>query len=242
MTRFVTLWELLVQLIELHTLIDRMYQTSVLARGWYCPAEDARALNLQVLAQGVEGISKACANLGLSMSCLEARDVIQSLRAYANMSKWHGEHTKLEIARSYDHLISSIRNETSQQLYFHVPEKSRELYENMQPFGERVWRAFPKAIHDIEEAAKCLALNRATACAMHCMRAIDIGLSKLIAESFGDPDYLTETSEWGKIVHRIHKEADKKDGKIAKHWLGRGMNYTSWQSSFTTSVSPTGIL
>ena len=53
----------------------------------------------------------------------------------------------------------------------HVPKP--ELYRKINPFGIRVTERFPSSILDIEEASKCLALERGTACVFHLGRATE---------------------------------------------------------------------
>ena len=51
-----------------------------------------------------------------------------------------------------------------------------------QLFGDDVARAFPSSKGDIDEAGKCLALDRGTACVFHLMRILEIGLQLLAAK------------------------------------------------------------
>ena len=44
-------------------------------------------------------------------------------------------------------------------------------------FGGKVDSAFPSAHHDIGEAGTCYATDRNTACVMHLMRVLELGLS-----------------------------------------------------------------
>ena len=46
-------------------------------------------------------------------------------------------------------------------------------------FGTEVAARFPRAIVDIEEAGKCFALGRFTACVFHLMRVVEAGLAAI---------------------------------------------------------------
>jgi hypothetical protein len=68
-------------------------------------------------------------------------------------------------------------------------------------FGDEVFNAFPDANGDIAEAGKCLALGCGTACVMHLMRALEVGL-KAVAKEFG----IEDKNDWGTYLREIEKE------------------------------------
>lgn len=68
------------------------------------------------------------------------------------------------------------------------------------PFGREVEDAFPLAAEEISEAAKCLALQRNTACVFHLMRAMERAVARL-SEAIGTGK--TTEKEWGKILSDI---------------------------------------
>ena len=68
------------------------------------------------------------------------------------------------------------------------------------PFVADVDDAFPKAAEEISKAAKCLALQRNTACVFHLMRAMELAVARLAdAIGTGKPT----DKEWGKILSGI---------------------------------------
>ncbi|MGY3074807.1 hypothetical protein ACVWZZ_001178 [Bradyrhizobium sp. LM6.10] len=71
-------------------------------------------------------------------------------------------------------------------------------------------RAFSNASFEIEEAAKCVALARYTACVFHCMRAIECGI-KALCKFLEIPD-ATKPAEksWGIILGKIQAKIDEK--------------------------------
>lgn len=73
------------------------------------------------------------------------------------------------------------------------------------PFGREVDDAFPRAAEEIAEAAKCLALQRNTACVFHLMRAMERAVARL-SETIGT-GHSTE-KEWGKILSDIHQKIE----------------------------------
>lgn len=68
-------------------------------------------------------------------------------------------------------------------------------------WGKGVQDAFPSAAFDLEEAGKCLALGRATACVMHLSRVVETGLKALVKE-LGLPP----RPDWGRHLADIDKE------------------------------------
>lgn len=70
--------------------------------------------------------------------------------------------------------------------------------------------AFPKASQEIEESAKCLALNRYTASVFHCMRALESGIGAF-AKLIGIPDPTRPVERnWGFILKKISEALDAK--------------------------------
>jgi len=74
-------------------------------------------------------------------------------------------------------------------LYYSEPEKG---------WGDAVDH-FPPAQFDIEESGKCLALGRHTACVMHLMRVLELGLNE-VAATFG---VSFAHSEWYTILNQL---------------------------------------
>lgn len=70
--------------------------------------------------------------------------------------------------------------------------------------------AFPKASFEIEEAAKCCALNRHTASVFHCMRALECGI-RALSKFLGIPDPVKPAEKnWGKILESLNNAIDTK--------------------------------
>jgi len=69
--------------------------------------------------------------------------------------------------------------------------------------GEDVFNAFPSANDDIFEAGTCLAVERGTACVMHLMRVVEVGLG-VLAIVVGVP----KQNDWGAYLRKIEAELD----------------------------------
>ena len=107
-----------------------------------------------------------------------------------------------------------IQDDLKQEFFFHLSPADVPLYGAAQPFGELVARKFPKAIEDISEAAKCLALQRPTAAVFHLMRVMELALRALAVKlevSGIDPD----AENWNKITDHVNKAITALPGKSA---------------------------
>lgn len=71
--------------------------------------------------------------------------------------------------------------------WFFCVDADKTSYFLPSPFGADVATKFSEAMTDIEEAAKCLAMDRGTACVFHLMRVLECALRSL-AISLNDPD------------------------------------------------------
>lgn len=124
------------------------------------------------------------------------------------------------VVHSIMHLISRIKDDLSSQYYFHMDMKDVPLFHNAEPFGAKVSAKFPKAIEDIEEASKCLALQRPTACVFHLMRAMEIVVKRL-GKRLGVKNV---EKEWGKILSDIDSairampDANEKEKRKKSRW------------------------
>ena len=84
-----------------------------------------------------------------------------------------------DIARRCDHLKERILDELKKEFYFHVFQGDIQYYGQRSPFGDAVTRKFQAATDDIEQAAKCLALQQPTACVFHLMRGMETAVRRL---------------------------------------------------------------
>lgn len=99
-----------------------------------------------------------------------------------------------------------IKFEAQKKLFLGLDARSATLWlAKSPPFGEEVQDAFPSAKDDIEEAAKCLAVDRGTACVMHLMRAMEAPL-KAMATALG----VKQQNDWGSYIREVDKELDRR--------------------------------
>lgn len=93
----------------------------------------------------------------------------------------------LELSKMFEELQNRSEDELNRQACFVLrPDKAR-LYDEVKPFGEDVSVRFSNAILHIEEAVKCYATGRNTACVFHLMRVMEVGLRGL-GKSLNNPN------------------------------------------------------
>lgn len=100
-------------------------------------------------------------------------------------------------------LRKRIDDELNNREFFVLEAGRARYFSDARPFGEEVFNAFPSATIDIEEAAKCLALDRYTACVFHLMRAVECAL-KATAKALSI-DY---APNWDAYIKKINERVD----------------------------------
>lgn len=109
-----------------------------------------------------------------------------------------------ELQRAVAFVRDAITIGLNHRKFFEPEPQYARYFENPKLFGDQVFAAFPSATDDIAEAGTCLALERATACVMHLMRASEVAL-KALANSVG----AGRQSDWGGYIREIYKELEK---------------------------------
>jgi hypothetical protein len=136
----------------------------------------------------VEAIAAAA---GLSSTRTAARRTKTMLAN--NLNRWSAVATELKLGaadcgtlfRHLSDIVSRIRDDCAERLYYQIPEDNAALYQPKTPaFGEDVERVFPIAIDDIAGAGRCLALGEGTATVFHLMRVMEAGF-RAIAKELG---------------------------------------------------------
>jgi hypothetical protein len=129
----------------------------------------------------------------------------------------HGRKSELtpEVASLYSRLDDFL---TGQTFYVISPDKSQHYESPFEQWG-KVPEAFPSAMDAIEEAEKCFALGRNTACVFHCMAVMDKGLTALgrYLRTGINPDLDT----WETIIGNIQGAITRKRTSMNKAaWKG----------------------
>jgi hypothetical protein len=81
------------------------------------------------------------------------------------------------IRDSTGETVTRARDQLKSRLLLEIPLRARDLYIQPIPlFGQDTARNFPSVAYEIEEAGKCLALDRSTASAFHSIRCLEAGI------------------------------------------------------------------
>ena len=105
-------------------------------------------------------------------------------------------------------LLTVFSDEMSHYKGIMLGNKATETYDHPDAvFGEEVNDRFPSTEFDIQEAGKCIALERFTASVFHSMRIMEIGLEAL-SRSLG----LDIASNWNNALNQIEKEVRNRNG------------------------------
>lgn len=116
---------------------------------------------------------------------------------------------------------------------FVIPDQRAHLMgEAAQIMNEgKIVTFFPSATFELEEAGKCLALGRPTACAFHAMRMLEIGIDAL-RKFLGVPDPVKATDRsWGNVLGSIK---DAIDAKYPKKGRVKGSPGTELEALYAT--------
>jgi hypothetical protein len=141
------------------------------------------------LVESLERIAGGCRVLGLDLSVSYAEELAERLKKVRSVfdGVFDDSRPKLppvELARECAILRKRIDDQLAGRLFFAIPGDHRDYYEQKLPlFGPTVQDEFSAAGFDIEEAGKCFALGRYTACVMHLMRVLEVGLDALKVET-----------------------------------------------------------
>lgn len=97
-----------------------------------------------------------------------------------------------------------VENELKSVWFLHIPNLLVNYYDQSASalFGEAVAEGFPSAIGDIEEAGRCLALGRNTACVLHLMLVLQVGLNSLAKEL----NVAFERVNWDKVITDVETQ------------------------------------
>jgi hypothetical protein len=130
--------------------------------------------------------------------------------------------TYLDAQRLYTEFVSRFHDEAKPVTLLAIEAGKRRFFADPNLFGEQVAKAFPSTIVDIEEAGKCLALDRNTACVFHLMRVMESGLNALGA-SIGDPKLDPNTNPtWERFLARGRVELEKNPAARSPEWQAKG--------------------
>lgn len=151
-------------------------------------------------------VEKEFRNIGMNITADTILEVLAALESTAlrrNFQWLHDQVTAVERLTEKE-----LRN----KIFFYVsPEKARFFPTQGQPYPltEKVFKAFPSAIYDTNEAAWSLALDRSTAAVFHLMRILEIGLGclgKVFGVSLAHTNWAPALDQIESKIREMHKD------------------------------------
>lgn len=161
---------------------------------------------IQLLIKKASELRQRCEELDLPLSALKLQELEDRLGGYDAADR-------VELVRLIDDALSRMHDEWASRLVFVIEPRRAHLYSDVAPFGRSVAERFPLAATDIEEAGKCLALDRGTACVFHLMRVMEVGLRHL-ANELGIP----YAPSWESYINQINTRIAEKHKKKGIRW------------------------
>lgn len=118
-------------------------------------------------------------------------------------------------------LQAAMPDELAARVALVIAPKNRRYFEDMLDFaGTEVVRAFPSnAVYEIDEAGKCYAVGRHTACVFHLMRAMEVGIYA-VTRCLGIPDPVNGGDRnWGAMLRKLRTELDRRNKAVPASWI-----------------------
>lgn len=157
-----------------------------------------------------------CESVGLAFSVKQIGQLIDRLQ-YDPKDSMVGI-MRYDLRSKVVTIQEGIKHELEMHQFYKLRPDLVPYYTSPKPFGDDVDAAFPSTSADAEEAGKCLAVGRHTACVFHLMRVMEIGVRSL-GKSLGDPTLdPSKNPNWGTILARCDAELQKSKGKRSPVW------------------------
>jgi hypothetical protein len=136
-------------------------------------------------------------------------------------------------------IVTRVRDELQTKLVLQVPSRYAELYrQDDPPFGEDVAIRFSSISYDIQEAAKCLAMERSTAAAFHAVRCLEAGILA-ISRCLGIPDPIRAADRnWGSMLRLVKGEIDRRWPTNTNRQTGDGLAFDELYGALAGMQNP----
>ena len=138
--------------------------------------------------------------------------------------------TQRAFFQAHAELHHRIEDDFSHHLLFAIPRSDSRYYEQRGSLFDThkvsVSTAFLSVLDDIEEAGKCYATDRSTACVFHLMHVVECGL-RVLGKALNDPTLDPKTNpSWEKILSRCNKELEKPYDKRSPEWATKNQFFS----------------
>jgi hypothetical protein len=180
-------------------------------------------------------------HLAILLRILDARVTSIAVREYIErLNDTETAVTYDDIGEAYADIDRSLRRELSLVDLLVLRGETAKYFDPSSPlFGADFAQKFNSAgTYELEEAGKCLALDRATASVFHLMRIMEIGI-RALAKSLQIPDPLKPVEKnWGVILERVWEGIEKKWPNAAARMTGDGALFEALYASLDAVKNP----
>ncbi len=150
--------------------------------------------NHKIAARHLREICNLCQALGLQMTVKKLERVIDSVEKES--LTWRA------MASSSEDVYERLADELKTHVFLAISPKHVPYYEEFAETWDNVITKFPTVAYDVEEACKCLSLDRHTACVYHVMRIGEAGLTE-VARFIG---YQAARPGWEDVLGYMDKQ------------------------------------
>jgi hypothetical protein len=165
------------------------------------------SINHEFLLIQIEYAEEHFKNVGLQVCSIHASEIKEKLQ---KPEEWKIQ----DVKDQFHELYRNVMRELQSEIFYHIPKERAQYSDPKEPlFGVAVYERFPRAIYDIEEAGKCLAFGRSTACVFHLMRVMEEGL-KILAKALGIP----YAPSWESYLDQINTRITAKHSTKSYKW------------------------
>ncbi len=188
--------------IELAATIDQLTKIEVLVKSSFVDFETGAKMrpNKKVVESWKDSLEVSltmlknhCEALALVETANTIKDIIQTIPSEDIRT----------LQSNINLIVLSIERQFNQRIFFTLSVENANLYTSDFPFGAEVGFTFPTVNREVNEAGKCYAVGRYTACVFHLMRVLEVGLREL-ASYVGVADFGLEN--WKNIIDQIEKK------------------------------------
>jgi hypothetical protein len=159
--------------------------------------------NLQNVQRQLSERAAECRELGLPVSARQFELAVENL---ADLPQ--GAVLSIQVSTMIVDLQNAMAAEMDTHLFMHIFPDRQQFYEQKELFGPSVNSNFGSAKKDIKAAGSCYAVDRNTACVMHLMRVLEVGLNTLAKEL--NVDFARRN--WENVINDIEAEIKEING------------------------------
>lgn len=148
------------------------------------------------------GIASMNANMRpwlLSHELSGSVDRLDRVVAYADDPNCHID----DLADQIKTLMEALEDELTRKVILYIPHDDMKFYSRPELWFPKSTSAFPSAKPDIEEACKCYALERYTACVYHSMGVLQAGLYAMAHDLGVILKYPVQMAEWQEVISAV---------------------------------------